>query len=93
MLAVTLDGYSLVAFLGIILGVIVLALIAARLLRDHGVRVVRIGVFIDRRRITASDQDAELLPLVEAVEVEEVEDVEPTSAETQTWPRRPDDVP
>lgn len=57
MLALTIDGYSLIA-LGIIAVVLVLlARIIARLMKDHGLRIARIGVFIERKRVTDFEPD------------------------------------
>lgn len=49
--AITIDGYSLGAIAIVSLLVILLARIVARMMKDHGVRVARIGIFIERKRV------------------------------------------
>ena len=83
MIALSIDGYTVAAIAIAGFVVVVLAVVATRMMRDHGVRVARIGLFIERERIS-QDKPAPQRP--------DSHQLEPGSEETAIkWPEREED--
>lgn len=56
MLAVNIDGYSLLALIAILLAVVFVIVVVVRFAkREHDVRVTRVGVFVERQRFGGED--------------------------------------
>lgn len=62
MTAATIDGYALAAIVAALVAVVILAAFALRMLRDHGYRIARIGVFVERERVTDDEKPTDEQP-------------------------------
>ena len=50
MLAIVIDGYSLAALVVSLIAIVLIAVLAVRLVREHDVRITRVGLFVERDR-------------------------------------------
>jgi hypothetical protein len=80
---VSIDGYTLAALIVILVALLVALALTRRLFRDRGIRIARMGVFIERERFP--DGQGEPTPGEEPT----VETSIPE--ESRQWPRRTDE--
>jgi hypothetical protein len=96
-LAFTMDGHTLVAFITVTVAVVFIVVVIARMVkRDRDVRVTKIGVYVERDRFDAEDTHS-IDPLDARSETRPPPLPPPTPPpplpprpddETQSWPQR-----